>query len=169
MRFFTPRKKFFPWIKGLQSRLKLPVVDRGCGEGDLVVEMRDHGVPALGLDMFADPMHSKEPLRVGFILEQIAQHSTFVVTVPSLLLCCRPCHSGFPASINNARKTGSAFYYIGFEQNIEFDLGGADTEMVVKGIGKEGEDAWQVTGKSKLLPIDFFMDTMLRRPLSMEA
>ena len=149
MRFFHPKKKFYAWIQRVMKKHpKAVLVDCGAGDGDLVAELLQLGLPCIGID----PQWGGLPRGKGMegvelaqkMICQNAEESTFVTKMPAVLLCCRPCHSAFPARINRARHKDSVFYYIGFKKNLIWDLAGAPVKLLVSGVGKEGECVWAV-------------------------
>ena len=149
MRFFKPKKKFLTWIKRvMKSHPKQPLVDCGAGDGDLVWELNQLQLPALGLDPMWDggklDSTSKSITLASRMMSGLAEESTFVTKLPAVLICCRPCHSAFPARINRARHPESVFYYIGFAKNLMWDLAGAPVKLVMTGAGEEGECLWEV-------------------------
>jgi hypothetical protein len=152
MRFFHPKKKFFTWLKGvLRARKhKSCVVDCGAGKGDLVWELLELKIPCVGLD----PLWvrgfggTKKDMELSCkMIAQPAETSSFVTDFPFVLLCCRPCHSGFPDQINRARHPESVFYYIGLRKNLAADLAGSAKKLVLEDVGEEGECIWEVLQK----------------------
>jgi SAM-dependent methyltransferase len=148
MRFFTPTPEFWKWLKAtVKKHPKMPIIDCGCGYGQLVREMRQAGYPAIGLDPRFDIFDEKIPLDlVGAIYAMEAEHFPLVRSTPSILFTCRPCHSGFPVHINRVRPAGSVFFYIGLEKNLELDMEDGTYRLATKKVvGEEGEKIWEVS------------------------
>lgn len=146
MRFFTPLPNFIPWLKREYERNKRPIIDCGCGDGDLVREMRAANLPALGIDPRYDIFNERVPMDLASAIVTMEAHQfSMVQSTPSILLVCRPCHSGFPAQIHQDKCSRSELYYIGFEKNIEFDLAGANVNLILMDpVGEEDEYLWRV-------------------------
>lgn len=148
MRFFHPNEKFFAWLtREAKKGPKVPIIDCGCGDGDLVLEMRHRGLPAIGIDPMFGVLDDK-PLNVELIscvLAMPAEDCSLVHNTRSILLTCRPCHSRFPIAINLNRQPESKLFYVGLEKNIERDLSGTKiTEVVKYAVGDEGERIWRI-------------------------
>lgn len=146
MRFFTPLPNFIPWLSKEFNKHKLPIIDCGCGDGDLVRELRAAKLPCLGVDPRYDMFDEKVPFDlISAIVSMQAQEFAMVKHTPSILLVCRPCHSGFPIQIFNAMCRQSVLYYIGLKHNIETDLGSLYFKKVLKGpVGIEDEHLYSV-------------------------
>lgn len=158
MRFFKPKPAFFDWIKQVvaDQKKKMPVVDCGCGAGDLVMEMNKQGIPALGIDPRYTIYDEQVPFAlIARLLSMHAEDCTFVTTSPSILLTCRPCHDGFPGRINQVRHPDSLQFYVGLSNNIEFDVSGAKTKLVLEDVGEEGENIWSLKRRTGEDDIDF--------------
>lgn len=149
-RFFVPLPSFIPFMKGLIATKKRPIVDCGCGEGDLVFEMNREGLPAIGVDNRFEILGTSPDFEVlGRIMAMPAEECPLVKSTECILLVCRPCHNQFPALINEARHKDSEFFYIGFEKNIDFDLAGAPVNLALQEpVGEDGEMIWGVGRKS---------------------
>lgn len=153
MRFFTPNEKFFAWLQRvMREGPKVPVIDCGCGDGDLVLELRQRGVPAIGIDPMFDPLEcaarSQDHAMTlsGAVMAMEAEQCSLVRNVRSILLTCRPCHSGFPQRINVARQKESRFFYIGLSKNVDADLGDEPRRRISRtSVGAEGEHIWEVS------------------------
>lgn len=146
MRFFTPLPNFMPWLKAETKKNKRPIIDCGCGDGDLLREMRKANLPALGVD----PRYSWGDERVGIdimsmVLAMQAEDCCMVRDTPCLLLVCRPCHSGFPINIHRVMAKGSDLYYVGLERNVDQDLGDLEyTKVIDVPVGEEDEYLYKV-------------------------
>lgn len=139
MRFFYPTPVFWEFMERHRHRF---VVEVGCGDGDLLREMHDAGYRALGVDprfsLFGIPVPTD--LRSS-ILDAEIEHATAATSRPStLLLVCRPCHSGFPRALREVRHPDSVLAYIGFGKNLDVDMG-QDAEVLetIEGAGRDDE------------------------------
>lgn len=121
-RFFTPTPAFWEWLE--EKAQGRTIVDIGCGRGDLVRECQQRGFKVIGIDpcytLFdvlvpADLSNAILPMGVEECLD-------FIGGDDLLLLCCRPCHDGFPIHVVETRRQ-SPFYYVGFYKNLERDIG----------------------------------------------
>lgn len=146
LRFFKPNQLFFNWIKNEHAQHKRPIVDCGCGYGDLIRDLQAANLPVLGIDPRYEVFSEMVPRDlIGRILTMPAEDCQMVKRDQLILLVCRPCHSGFPQSINYVRNTKSVFYYIGLEKNVEFDLGDCEYEKITdQPVGEDGEHIWRV-------------------------
>jgi hypothetical protein len=146
MRFFKPKQEFFRWIEKMhKSHPKMPVIDCGCGDGDLLIDLHKLRIPAMGMDPRYAIFNEHIPIHlINCLLPVEAQESNLVQNTPAILLVCRPCHSGFPIDINNTRHKKSKFYYIGLERNIELDLCNVETKLLMHDVGEDGECLWEV-------------------------
>lgn len=144
MRFFTPLPNFLPWIKAEQAKRKIPVIEAGCGDGDLLREMRAIPIPAIGVDpryAWCDERPPEDLL--GAIVPMEAHNFSMVKNSPAIILVCRPCHSGFPIEIFDVMHDDSVMYYVGLKHNIDTDTGTIRYKKVLKEpVGKEGEFLW---------------------------
>lgn len=150
MRFFKPTPSFLEWIGAEAKRLAMPVAECGCGDGDLLREMIAAGIPALGFDPRFVWFDERVPFDLcSRIMTKPAEESPIVHDTPMILLVCRPCHTGFPARINQVRHPKSVLYYVGFEKNLEQDLGDALVSPVMdEPVGEAGEYVWAVKRES---------------------
>lgn len=122
------------------------IVDCGCGDGDLVRELRERDIATIGVDHRYDWMNEIISADlVNAILPIGIEDCSLIQNKQCVLIVCRPCHSGFPANINEFRSDDVPFYYIGFEKNLEDDLRCAPCTLIKKNIGEENEHLWEVT------------------------
>jgi hypothetical protein len=149
MRFFNPLPTFWTWFdKEYKSQEKAPIIDCGCGEGHLVKELRQKKYPALGCDPMFETFGCDDIDLLGAVLCMPAQNLPMVRNHRSILLVCRPCHSGFPALLNSIRCPDSRMFYIGLEKNLEFDLDEGTYELASKKVvGEDGEKIWKISKK----------------------
>lgn len=144
MRFFKPTAAFWNWLTDHSGR---PVIDCGCGDGELVREIRGKGMNAVGVDpryvLFDEPIpedltNAILPLPVEQAGELLGKHS--------LALCCRPCHNGFPETVATIKHPGCLLFYIGFPKNLDCDLGdwADDARLILEGVGEDGELLYQI-------------------------
>jgi hypothetical protein len=149
MRFFNPRPTFWKWFeKEFKSQEKAPIIDCGCGEGHLVRELRQKKYPALGCDPMFFGLGSDDLDLIGCVLTMPAQELPMVRSHRSIILVCRPCHSGFPAQLNLVRHPDSRMFYIGLEKNLEFDLEPGTYKLASRSIvGEDGEKIWKISKK----------------------
>ena len=153
MIFFKPLPNFLPAFtkefKRLTKKKKMAIVEIGCGpEAHIVKLLRDAKLPAIGVDPMFDPLGEGVPMDImGSVLPQTAEECAMIKTMPSIILSCRPCHSGFTAVVNRSRHPESAFYYVGLDRNVEKDfLPEMEMKLVTKDpVGEEGEKLWQVS------------------------
>jgi hypothetical protein len=121
------------------------IVDCGCGDGDLVRELRAKDITAMGVDHRYELLNESIPADLfNAILPICIEDSALIKDKQCVLIVCRPCHSGFPANINEFRADDVPFYYIGFEKNLEDDLHGAPCTLIKENVGEENEHIWEV-------------------------
>ncbi len=142
-RFFTPTAAFWDWLA--EKAKGRTVVDIGCGRGDLVLECEARGITAVGIDpcftLFDVPVPPE--LAAHLIPFEVIDCKDLLEADDVLLLCCRPCHNGFPIDVAEARRR-SPFYYIGFEKNLDRDLGGTECRADSGDVGEDGERIFEV-------------------------
>lgn len=163
MRFFKPNAEFFSWMKcTVKAHPKMAVVDCGCGDGALVMELNKLRLPAIGVDPRYEIFNERVPLElVSRLLSMHAERCTFVTKIPSILLTCRPSHDGFPGRINGVRHPKSLLFYVGLEHNLEFDVSGAKTALVTrKVVGEDGEKIWSIKYGTSADDISFRLDLL---------
>ena len=146
MRFFKPNQKFWTWLDKTHVNYQT-VVDVGCGDGDLVREMRDKGIQTMGVDpspiwlnreIPMDLLSCYSPLNIMQCLD--------LLKLPNMLfLVCRPCHSGFPDEMNHKRNKENGFFYIGLEHNIPLDFENPNLVLVESNVGDDGENIYKVS------------------------
>lgn len=145
MRFFEPLPTFIPWLQSILAETKLPLVEIGCGDGDLMLELKAAGTPCIGVDpkyaLFGIPVPDA---LMASILPWQAEEWKLLSEIPFLMLCCRPCHSGFVERVNAKRHPQSRLFYVGKEANLHLDLARQPTLLLPDPIGKAGEYVWEV-------------------------
>lgn len=148
MRFFEPKAKFWNWLTDFAG---LTIVDCGCGDGDLLRELLNRGYSrAVGVDprfvMFDLPIPQD---LMAAIIPVEAQSLPGLFRAADVVLCCRPCHSGFPAEVMHIIGENTQFLYVGFEHNLDrdVDLGANRARCVSEDVGVDGEDMWLITKK----------------------
>lgn len=141
MRFFVPTQAFWNWLK---SEERGTIIDVGCGDGALLIEMDAHGFKCLGIDpMFDSTMHADTWLP-NAVIPILAEKCPSIINLPGqTLLICRPCHDGFPGRVATMLRQ-SPLFYVGFEKNLERDLGGVVATLEYEKVGMEGECVWRV-------------------------
>jgi hypothetical protein len=152
-RFFTPTPAFWDWLE--EKAQGRTIVDIGCGRGDLVRECNARGLKAMGIDPCYDLFQVQVPSDLSSCILPMGVEDCLdlIGSEDMLLLCCRPCHDGFPIHVVETRRR-SPFYYVGFDSNLERDLGSL-TEFNVEfttdpttgkyGLaGIDGEKVWEV-------------------------
>lgn len=131
LRFFDPTDEFLDWLAAhAVGKVRRLVFDVGCGEGHLVRQLRGRGVPAVGVD----PRYQYQtvpPELVSAILPFEAQECKALHRCGgSLILFCRPCHSGFVGETIPLLHPTAEVLYVSKEENVRMDLDGFEWEEV---------------------------------------
>lgn len=142
MRFFEPTQKFIGWLAAYAG--ERIVFDVGCGDGHVLTCLHYHGVKAMGID----PRYQCErmPLELmSCVLPQNAQECKILKnTQNSLVLFCRPCHSGFVADTIRLLPQTAEVLYISKPSNVNIDLADFETELVDSPRCKEHERVYRI-------------------------
>ncbi len=129
MRFFEPSDEFLDWLADYAAGR--PTFDVGCGDGHVLLALQARGVRAVGIDpswRYAEvvPTHLCNCLLIGE-----AERTRILKSTPnSLVLFCRPCHSGFVARTLHVLPPDSEPLYISKPSNLTLDLPDFETEVV---------------------------------------
>jgi hypothetical protein len=145
MRFFNPNKNFWKWAATLDKNKV--IIECGCGDGDLVREMRAEKMKAIGIDPRYSLLNEPLPMElISAIIPMEAERAPLIKTLESNILVCRPCHSGFPREVARIKHAKSDMYYIGFEKNLAIDLRDIKIKQIkkYKQVGQEGELLFKV-------------------------
>ena len=121
MRFFEPPKKFFDWLVAYAGNRI--VFDVGSGEGHIVRELRDRKVKVVGVEprWLCDDLY--DPMLSSCILPQMAEECSLLRTTKnSLVMFCRPCHSGFVDRTLRLLPSSSEALYISPLHNLGVDF-----------------------------------------------
>jgi len=137
VRFFEPRPEFVETLTRLTEKLKL-VYDVGAGAGQVAKALHDAGHAVIAIDLYRHE-HSVFPCI-------IADGTTCSYLPESVVIVCRPCHNGFSEDVfRQALKRHCRCFYVGFEKNLENDLGDLKRARVARDVGEDAEDMWEVT------------------------
>lgn len=131
-RFFIPDQEMLEWIvKYANGRL---IIDVGCGQGDLGIELTKNKGRVLGIDPFINLnvfMRKRIQEGVSFNILPVGVQDKMSTSILSKLppdsvmyLVARPCHSNFVVDLLNMKRS-SELLYITLEQNLTLydDLG----------------------------------------------
>lgn len=122
MRFFEPSKQFLDWLAKYAG--KRITFDVGCGEGHITEALIDRGVKCLGIDprfqWLDEPVPQK--LRNCIIPMEAEMCYTLRTTEKSLVLFCRPCHSGFVTNTIDVLPASAEVLYISKPDNVHVDI-----------------------------------------------
>lgn len=137
VRFFEPRPEFVEAM-AWASLYQRTVYDVGAGAGQVAKALSDAGIAATALDLYCHE-HSVFP-------SIIADGTTYEYTPGSVVIVCRPCHNGFSEDVfRQALKRHCRCFYVGFEKNLENDLGDLKRARIASDVGEDAEDLWEVT------------------------
>lgn len=121
MRFFKPTPHFWDFADRFRGR---SVIEIGCGDGDLVREMEMDGHRIMGVDPRFSLLDETIPADLSNrILPLGIEDAPELLASDSILLICRPCHTGFPEYVRANMSDHSALFYIGLNKNLDRDLG----------------------------------------------
>lgn len=145
MRFFKPRPGFWTWVEQFKGKT---IVDCGCGDGALVKEMLGRSLHAIGVDprFFSDHYHVTSAGKhvewdlASKIIPLMASQVRELWQSAAIILCCRPCHNGFPGEVVEMMGDAAEFYYIGFAKNLDADIGDGDDIVITPVLYNVGED-----------------------------
>lgn len=137
MQFFQPNKKFLDWVVKLAG--PRPIIDCGCGEGQVTRALLERGANVLGIDILA----SGEDTDVAVPCDA----TTFQFPQRAIVLFCRPCHSDWvERAIDRAKQRADVILYVGLDRNLEYDLGKykykGRFKKIAKRAGKDDESVW---------------------------
>lgn len=139
-RFFEPRAQFVDWCK--QTYPSAFWIDCGAGQGHITKLLRENGMQAAGLDLYA-------PTEDAVINDLINMDCVkFPFTDKMVVLLCRPCRGDWiHATIIKAVESGCPMIYIGKQSHFNDDLAPLPykVELVLSDIGMDGENLWIVS------------------------
>ncbi len=149
MRFFKPTELFWQWL--VRFGPETIIIDLGCGDGDLVREMGQRGLCAMGIDPRFSLFNEDIPNDlIDRILPFDAETAKGALAAADVILCCRPCHNGFPGEAVEWKSPESDFYYIGFEKNLAIDIGrNHKIVFLMKDAGEDGEWLFHIEPKEQ--------------------
>lgn len=146
MRFFKPNERFWTWVGQFEGKR---IVDCGCGDGALVKEMLAKSLMAVGVDPFFFRHQDEASVDwelASSIIPLTASQVWEVWQSDVIILCCRPCHNGFPGEVLALKGEAADMYYIGFEKNLDNDLGyDFECAMVLNHVGEDDETIYRIT------------------------
>ena len=135
MKFLFPTKKFLDWLVYMANGR--PIIDCGCGEGQVTEELFRRGANVMGLDIRAEIDTQLMVFRVDA--------TTFSFPAGCIVLFARPCHSDWvERTIKQAKHRADVILYVGFDRNLDDDLGEFAYlfKKIGKNVGKEHEYLW---------------------------
>lgn len=135
LRFFTPLDTFWPLLDRITRGRTAQVVEVGAGSGDMHFDGLEHGYDIRCIDTMA---------RDGRDHVLMADATSFHYPAGSLVLCCRPDHSGWAGyALEQALSCGASFAYVGLRHNFHRDLTESQLDDIpyqtADEIGEEGE------------------------------
>lgn len=151
LRFFEPDTKMIQWFRDYIGE-RVPI-DVGCGEGDLLIELKKGGV---GIDPLSDVCLDKrmELLmrhKIHFLEQRIEDSGSLIGGLGNraIMIFARPCHSDFVVKGINLAPNGMEVLYITKPENIEEynDLGRYDSMKRLikhKGRGNDNEVVYSI-------------------------
>lgn len=145
MRFFIPQESFWKFAEQFTG---LRILDVGSGDGELVRELRARGFEAYGVDPRYQYFDLELPPDLaGIVVPCEVAQVPGLVGACDVVLCCRPCHSGFPGDIAPMLGRTGTFYYVGFEDNLLRDLGhyaARAVRVLEEPVGEDEEYIYQI-------------------------
>lgn len=143
--FFYPTEDFLNYIC---SKAKgKTIIDCGCGNGQLVMELRQRKQNAIGIDIaFRDN---------SYIMNVVPMDAKdFSYTNSHLVIIARPSHGEWISFvISKAIVNGADVIYVGLEKNINNDIGEFHEKELILDFGKAGKDnegAFLIRGVEKI-------------------
>lgn len=148
MSFFEPTQEFVVWVKeAFEGR---PVLDAGCGFGNLTDALLRAGVAAVGIDLQHSKIESGQsryPAAAGKLLVGDTTEHPLVRLSAAVVIFGRPCHdpSWIARTVEASASTASAWVYISKPGNAENDIASFERRrvLVAATVGDEGEEAWE--------------------------
>lgn len=146
--FFNPTEEFLAWFQ--QEIASAPVIDVGCGQGNLTAALAARGITAIGIDLNADKiaMGRRCYPEVRDRLVPLDSTTSSVMHLPgSVLIFARPCHSQdwIEQSVKQAKGYATRFFYISKPGNAADDLSRFQRKRAAHDliVGAEGEEVWE--------------------------
>ena len=150
-KFFVPKPRFTQWMK--QNCAGKHIYDVGAGVGQVSALLSKKGFNVTALDQYPRPKEISE------FDVQAADATTYQYEPGSVVMFCRPCHSGFVLNtIKQAIACGvAAIVYVGLTKNVVMDLDAYKRSFVKKQlkdeIGHANEHIWywlpKVSGRNQ--------------------
>jgi len=126
MTFFNPTDEFVDkLVEVINNRM---VVEIGCGEGELMMELIQRNVKIIGIDPYVDTSDLSITRKIKILHYELDEGFDFCSTLIKNLngnvvfLVARPCHSKFTQEYLNMFGHKSEMIYIGFAKNLEIDF-----------------------------------------------
>ena len=142
---FHPAATFIPLIRSeMVAGGFTSVFEAGCGETfPNAAVYEEHDVPHFGCDIRYDPFSALE--LANRVLPVEVHRCWLVRATATLIVVCRPDHSGWVRNIAAYMHQQSVLLYVGLRRNVEIDLPGVTCEWVGGlGVGEDGEVMWRV-------------------------
>lgn len=132
-RFFTPTESFWEQMNKYKDTL---VLDAGCGNGDLVLELQEKEFKAVGCDI-----NMRDGVEGYGRVIQLIDADRFPLTKGMTVLACRPDHSGWAEDLlERCIESECTFIYVGLERNFDLDFSeDCKYEIIAKDVGEDGE------------------------------
>jgi SAM-dependent methyltransferase len=130
LRFFEPSEKWLDWLaKYAAGRV---VFDVGCGAGHVTLSLLKRKVKVLGIDpRYKWGLGELTPELSKVVLPYEAQHVKALRNTPNtLVMFCRPCHSGFVQETIDVLHPTAEVLYISKVCNVGVDLVDMSTRVL---------------------------------------
>ena len=133
LKFFIPNTKFFSWLKKYKTK---KIFDCGAGVGHVAAEAKDHGINIISIDNVLRENPESNILPIDC--------EKYEYSLGSVLLFCRPCHSGFVERIYEKFEGKVTIFYVGLESNLSIDLIKYPYTLIEEGIGQQRENVYLI-------------------------
>lgn len=146
LRFFEPNAEMIQWLREYIGK-RVPI-DVGCGQGDLLIELKKGGVgidPFIAIDL-NERMDMLQRHRIHIMdvrVEELCGNFINGLGKKAVMIFARPCHSDFVKNGIDLAPKGMEVLYITKPSNVlEYnDLGSYDkSKKLLKHLGRGNEN-----------------------------
>lgn len=124
-KFFKPDDQMLKWLADYAGNRM--IVDVGCGSAQLIFDLHDKcEAKVVGIEPHWDITRNHDRIKNGKDMIQVMPdhvEDCFLTKKikNSLIICCRPCHSGFHLELPRLFDKSNEILYIGLERNFYTD------------------------------------------------